>query len=305
MKKTLPFELREAVVSVCGKAFWLKDPFRSFLLSCNVPEEVYERYSDESKFKIARHILAELDRMDDEGYEIQRRIITELCKLKNVPDPNVPDNNAALDALRWLKQLAVEHDISVESQKVTAETKMNEARKKQNALSARASKMEQLRNDFNGMISAKTQDEVQRRGYDLEELLAQIFEVHEINYRRSYRVGNEQIDGHFSYRGFDYLVEAKWRSEQPTESDLAIFKRKADKKLTSTRGWYVSIGGYKQQVILEFTRSVSSNIVLMDGQDLALILEGQVSLLDALELKTQKAAQEGIIFFPLSQRFSG
>jgi len=32
MSKRLPYELKEAVVSACGQAFWLKAPFRSFLL---------------------------------------------------------------------------------------------------------------------------------------------------------------------------------------------------------------------------------------------------------------------------------
>lgn len=54
----------------------------------------------------------------------------------------------------------------------------------------------------------------------------------------------------------------------------------------------------------ELTRGTSSNIVLMDGQDLMLILEGHVSLDDGLDLKIRKAAQEGIIYFPLAQRFS-
>jgi hypothetical protein len=31
-------------------------------------------------------------------------------------------------------------------------------------------------------------------------------------------------------------------------------------------------------------------------------LEGQVSLIDALDMKIDKAAQEGIIFFPLRER---
>ena len=42
---------------------------------------------------------------------------------------------------------------------------------------------------------------------------------------------------------------------------------------------------------------MSSSIAFMDGQYLTLILEGHVSLTDALDLKIQKAAQEGIIFF--------
>jgi hypothetical protein len=57
----LPFEIREAVVQVCGKAFWLKDPLRSFLLSAGVPPDLYDRFPDESKYKIARHVLGELD----------------------------------------------------------------------------------------------------------------------------------------------------------------------------------------------------------------------------------------------------
>jgi hypothetical protein len=62
MTMRLPFEIRKAVVAVCGKAFWLKDPFRAFLLSCGVLAGLYDRYADESKFKITRHVLAELIR---------------------------------------------------------------------------------------------------------------------------------------------------------------------------------------------------------------------------------------------------
>ena len=90
---------------------------------------------------------------------------------------------------------------------------------------------------------------------------------------------------------------------QPTEADLSTLKMKVDKKITSTRGLFVSIPGFGPEVVSEFTRGVASNIVLMDGVDLLLILEGRVSLIDGLEIKIQKAAQEGIILFPLATRF--
>jgi hypothetical protein len=162
--------------------------------------------------------------------------------------------------------------------------------------------MEQLRTVFVSMVVSK--EDPQSRGYGLEDLLAELFETHEISYRRPYRTKTEQIDGHFSYKGFDYLVEARWRVNPPDEADLAALKTKVDKKLTSTRGLFVSMAGFRPDVVLEFTRGVSSNIVLMDGHDLTLILEGHVSLTDGLDLKIQKAAQEGIIFFPLAQRFN-
>ncbi|MEW6621342.1 MAG: restriction endonuclease [bacterium] len=301
MINRLPFEIKEAIVQVCGKAFWLKDPFRSFLLSAGVPPEIYDRFAHESKYKIIRHILAELEALDEEGFLIQRRIVSELCNLRNVPDESVPDRNAALKALKWLKELAITQKLVAEEEKSAADQRAQEARRKQAALAARAQKMEELRNTFASMVMSR--DDPQKRGYGLEDILAELFEAHEISYRRPYRTATEQIDGYFEFKGFDYLVEARWRAEPPSEADLAAFKTKVDKKLESTRGIFFSIVGFRPEVISEFTRGVSSNIVLFDGSDLSLILEGHISLIDALDLKIQKAAQEGIIYFPLRNRF--
>jgi len=301
MSNRLPFEIREAVVSVCGKCFWLKDPFRAFMLSCGVPDELYDRFAEESKYKIARHLLSELDALGEEGYQIQRRIVTELAKLRKVPDDNVPDRESALEALRWLKELAVNHKMVALKSKVEQQNRAEEARRRQAALVARANKMEQLRTTYAAIASAT--EDPQSRGYGLEDLLSELFAVHEITYRPPYRTGTEQIDGSFSFKGFDYLVEARWRKGQPTEAELAALKTKVDKKITSTRGLFVSIVGFRPEVVMEFTRGVTSNIILMDGIDLLLILEGRVSLVDALDMKVQKAAQEGIILYPLTESF--
>ena len=254
MSARIPFEIREAVVQVCGKAFWLKDPFRAFLLSCGVPAGIYDRYSDESKYKIARHVLGELDAMAEDGFRLQRRIVTELAKLRKVPDESVPNKDAALSALRYLKELAVNQKILVEEDRQREDSQAQDARRKQAALVARAQKMEELRRTFYSWAGAP--EDPQSRGYGLEDLLAELFELHEISYRRPYRTPTEQIDGHFPFRGFDYLVEARWRAGPPNEGDLAAFKTKVDKKITSTRGLFVSVPGYRAEVLLEFTRGV-------------------------------------------------
>ena len=68
---------------------------------------------DDSKFKIARHLLADLDSMGDGGYLIQKRIITNLCRFRKLPDENVPDRSAGLNALRNLKHLALDPKLIV------------------------------------------------------------------------------------------------------------------------------------------------------------------------------------------------
>ena len=92
-----------------------------------------------------------------------------------------------------------------------------------------------------------------------------------VNDERAITFNNEQIDGHFRYKGFDYLVEAKWRAKPTAEADLAVLKRKSEKKLESTRGLFVSIAGFRTEVIYEFTRGGSSNIILMDKKGHRLI----------------------------------
>jgi hypothetical protein len=301
MIERLPFDIREAIIQVCGRAFWYKDPLRAFLASVGVPQQLIERFAAEAKFPMARHILAELDELGEDGWATERRLLTELCKLRRIPDEGVEDRDSALQALRHLKELAIDQRLMAEEERSAAQQRLADARRKQAGIAARAQKMEELRFAYAEMVTGKQTP--QERGYSLEELLAQLFDVHEIAYRRPYKLTAEQVDGHFHYDGFDYLVEARWRAAPPTHTDLAGFKAKVDRKLDSTRGLFVSIANFRPEVVMEFTRASSANIVLMDGQDLSLILEGQVSLTDALQCKIAKAAQEGLIYVPLAQRF--
>ena len=140
--------------------------------------------------------------------------------------------------------------------------------------------------------------ERQEAGYTLEDLLKDLFSLFEIDYRKSYRIPTQQIDGHFNFQGFDYLVEAKWRQDQPTEQELGGFKHKVDGKLESTRGLFVSIPGFRAEVISQFNSS-GGNLILLDGSDLNFILEGRLDLRDGLKQKIETAAQRGIVFTPL------
>ena len=301
MASRLPFDIREGIVKVCGMAFHYKDRFRDFMLACGVPADLYERFAEESKYKITRHLLFELDSKGEEGYQIQRRILTELCTFRNLPDENATNRDGGLNALRALKQLALDQGLVVRKAQAAAAAKAARARRRHEAITARAKKTRELQHQYATLATSAKSPQI--RGYRLEDILAELFAANEIAYRPSYRTGTEQIDGSFDFRGFHYLVEARWRKNPPTEADLAALKTKVDKKITSTRGLFVSIAGFRIETVAEFTRGVSSNIILMDGQDLSLILEGHVSLVDALAMKIEKASQEGKIFVPLSERF--
>lgn len=105
-----------------------------------------------------------------------------------------------------------------------------------------------------------------------------------------------RVDGAFDYRSFTYLMEARWRASPPGAGDLADFKMKVDGKLESTRGVFVSMAGFDVDVVDYFlgaARGGRNNLLLVDGQDVALIVQGNIGLKDALDYKIQAASQEG------------
>ena len=102
--KRLPYQIKEALIAVCGKSFWLKDPLFNVFRESGVPEDLILKYEGEPKFKLARHILGDLEKSGEEGWVIQRRLLTTLCSLRNLVDDQVPDRNCGLDALRRLNR---------------------------------------------------------------------------------------------------------------------------------------------------------------------------------------------------------
>jgi uncharacterized protein (DUF2126 family) len=55
MSEPLSIERREAVVTVCGTAFYWKDPLRARFIRSGVSAGLYDQYAELSKFKICGH----------------------------------------------------------------------------------------------------------------------------------------------------------------------------------------------------------------------------------------------------------
>lgn len=300
-RKLLPPELKSALIEVCGRSFWYKQPLFDMFARAGIPEEMYLKYEHEPKFKIARHLLADLESTGEDGYLLQRRLLTELCRLRDLPDKEVPDRDAGLDALRRLKAAARDHDIQVQEHTLARTRRAEDAEEVIQKARDRQRRLNELHEAF---IELTQSGDRQARGYGLEDLLKELFALHEIRYRKSYKAEGEQVDGFFAFGGFDYLVEARWRQTQPTLQDLLAFKGKVDRKIESTRGVVVSMIGFRDDIVQRLREAGPANLILVNGYDLILVLEGRVSLIDALQAKVDKAAQEGAIYFPLSQLFS-
>jgi hypothetical protein len=108
-----------------------------------------------------------------------------------------------------------------------------------------------------------------------------------------------QTDGMVVFEGFPYLMEARWRMDPPDVAAVAALAHKASRSLQSTRALFISVVGFRPEVVTELQTGVK-NVLLMSGAELSLILDGRMTLDRALQLKVDEGAKKGHIFYDLT-----
>ncbi len=139
----------------------------------------------------------------------------------------------------------------------------------------------------------------QQRGFEFEKFLKDLFEVHGLASRSSFRLIGEQIDGSFQLNSDIYLLEAKWQAKPTSQDDLLIFREKVESKSTWSRGLFVSVSGFTQEGIAAFARGRATNIIGMTGQDLYFVMSGEISFIDTIMRKARRAAETGEFYVPV------
>lgn len=285
----ISFEIQQQIIQCFGLCFHYKDTVVSFMQASGVPNNLILRWKSEPKFVWAKKVINELNKTEN-GRFIIRQIATEFYKMKNIPD-EVQDRHRGLDALRKLKRM-----LDNTQQNNTNETSNNsyhrlKQEKKIQIRQQQLQKIEELKFEYYSLFSSENP---QDRGYRLEKIVANLFKINEIDYHDSYRNSSntQQLDGYFRFEGFDYLVEMKWEKNPVNSPKIASLKQKVDTKLTSTRGLFLSINGFRDEVIQDFANR-DSKILFMDGQELSYILENRITLYEALKVKIVGASKTG------------
>lgn len=297
MAKKLSFEAKEKMVELSGACFWYWAGFYSFLDSCGVSKSLQRKYPQISynKYTMMRAILTDLDQSGD--IDIINAIASGFYRLKGPIDAGQLDEKKAKHLLYEFKKSIGDDPIEAEILK-REQTKAKAQHEKSIAnLRAQNARLSTLNDEF---LSLTTTNELtpQQRGFKLETLFFELLHLSELEHKKPYRtVGQEQIDGHFKYEKFDYLVEVKWTKDPTKQPELSVFDGKIRGKAQSTRGFFVSANGFDQSAVQKYSGD-SPRILLMTGEDLALVLNGQVLFSDVLQAKVDAIVRLGNILFP-------
>jgi restriction endonuclease Mrr len=157
-------------------------------------------------------------------------------------------------------------------------------------------KLESLKKDF---FDIAISDTPQQRGYKLEKLLNEIFLLFDLQPKAAFKITGEQIDGSFTFDNNDYLLEAKWQKALVNAGDLYKFGGKISGKLKNTLGLFISLDGFSPDCT-ETGSPVVKSMILMDGQDLMLVLDGRIRLNEMIFIKRRQASDTGEIYYRIS-----
>lgn len=139
------------------------------------------------------------------------------------------------------------------------------------------------------------------RGPAFEAFLRDLFAAFSLGPRGSIRLVGEQIDGSFELDGETYLLEAKFHAEQLGPGPMREFRDKVDGKASWSRGILVSWSGFTEQALAAFGRGRATNAIGFSGQDLFFVLDGHITLPDAIRRKVRRAAETGEFYVSIQQ----
>jgi hypothetical protein len=291
--------LKEALTSV----FWYKQDLKNFLILSLYDVRIVSLLNwDDHKRNIVSQLIEYLVRKEDKHQRQLLQLMIDVVKMTDFSHLERLDDGRN-------KATRAREDVNVLRAQIGAlerafddvresERRRDEARKNQMATTAVREKLEELRDKYCVLISSA---DLQARGYRLEEILRELFELFDLDPRASFRIAGEQIDGAFSFEGTDYLIEAKWQQALVGASDLDSLHGKLGRKLENTLGLFVSVNGYSQDGVDVCSSGGRKLIILMDGSDLMAVLEARIDLPQLLLRKRREAAQTGNIYLRIHE----
>jgi small GTP-binding protein len=158
-------------------------------------------------------------------------------------------------------------------------------------------RLDEFKNEYNAMSKLESQE----RGYEFERFLYRLFDLFDLKPRGSFKITGEQIDLSFEMPPFFFLLEAKWQKEKIGSNDLYTLFGKVSGRDILTRGLFISISEFSKPGLEAFKSGRPTSIICMDGKDLLYILDGKLTLPEAISLKLRIAADENESYYPLGK----
>ncbi len=296
------YALKEALTHV----FWYVSDLRSFLTQIISESAILARLNwGDYKRNIVGTLVDYLAKNEEQYQGLLLQLMTDVCQMSDFShllhlDKGKEKEQRARQAVSALRE-QMKGYLKLQEEKVDAEKRREESHKKMIHSQGVRDKLTSMSKEYFSLLS---DPDFQGRGFKLEKLLRNLFELFDLDPKASFKIVGEQIDGAFTFGGTDYLLEARWRDRPTIAEDLDSLHGKLTRKLDNTLGLYLSINGYSEDAVKTFS-SGRRLVILMDGSDLMAVLEGRIDLVKLLLRKRREAATTGNIYLKIHEIMKG
>lgn len=294
--------LKEALTNI----YWYKSDLRSFIMNTISEPAILSRLNwNEYKRNIVTVLIDFLSRNQDTYQNDLLRLMTEVIKISDFShlerlEDGKKKAQKAKESVIALEALMKGHWDLVEEQRKYEERRKDVYEKILRTTGVKE-KLEELQKEYFSLISSA---EPQKRGYQLERILKELFTLFDLDPKASFKVTGEQIDGAFTFENTDYLLEARWQQAPVSTKELDAFSGKLGRKLENTLGLFLSINGFSEDSVKAHTAG-RKLMILVDGSDLMAVLEGRIDLIQLLLRKRRHASQTGNIYLKIHEIMMG
>jgi hypothetical protein len=199
--------LKDALASI----YWYKSDLRSFLLAVISDNNLLSRINwDEYKINICGNLINYMQLHEETYQNDLLKLIAEITKIDNFSHLEKLDGGKektlnAKNAVKALRDISKTF-ISQKDKQEEVEQVRRKNYERQLQDQALRDKIDTIKTEYYTLLST---DDHQRRGFQLEKILKQLFEFFDLDPKASFRITGEQIDGAFTFDKTDYLFEAK------------------------------------------------------------------------------------------------
>jgi hypothetical protein len=285
--------LKEALAQI----YWYKKDLRSFLFNTLENSSILTRINwGDYKRRIIDQLIESLAQNETSYRDELLRLFTAVSAMTDFSHLEYLDDGKE-KADRAKKAVEALRNYTSGYQEIWDEKRQADERRiayvqKLDRVNAFKARLGDLNNEYCQLV---TSTDLQRRGYRLETMLKQLFDLFDLDPKASFKIEGEQIDGAFTFESIDYLFEAKWQNELVRADALDSLASKVQRKLDNTLGLFLSISGFSPDGISAHS-SGRKVLLLMDGSDIMAVLDGRIELPELLRRKRRHASQTGDIY---------
>lgn len=290
--------LKEALCSI----YWYRNDLKAFLWHTITDKSVLNSVNlDNYKRQMASDVVDVLFSNEEKYNKDIQNLIAEVVKMKSFGHLEKLEDGkrkaaVAKTAVEELRKFVESHEQVAEEGKQLRERQAKEAEKLQRS-KAIIDKLEEIKSKYMDLVTSTA---YQKRGFELERILYDLFGLFDLDPKASFRNTGEQIDGAFVVEGTDYLFSAKWEKELISIEDLDAFSGKVRRKLDNTLGLFLSISGFSEDGVKAHSTG-RPVVILMTGADLMAVLEGRIEFSSLILRKKRHASLTGEILWKYNE----